>query len=500
MRLNKNAEDEDLLIDEVAAFTHDPLGHVLYVYPWGEEDTLLAEEEGPREWQREVLQHVGEQLQGGAADRGEVIRVAVASGHGVGKSALVSWLLKWAMDTCEDCRGIVTANTEGQLRTKTWPEVTKWNNLALTHDWFELTATSIKSTIDGHSENWRIDATPWSISNTVAFQGLHNKRKRIIVIFDEASGIDDEIWKVTEGALTDEYTEILWFAFGNPTEPDGAFHDCFDSMRHRWHTLSVDARKVPGTNRVLHDQWEDDYGEDSDFFKVKVKGEFPRIGNNQLFSGPDVDRCQALVAAVDVGAALLMIVDVARLGSNASVIGFRKGRDMKSIPWQIYRGLKITELAEKIAGNIEHFRPDAVIIDADGIGAGVCDILTADGYRINEFHGGAEVAGHEYYNKRAQCYGEFAKDVTKHAIVLPTLKELKADCLNIRIGFSKRHGEIQVESKEDMHARGVASPDFSDTAMMSYGVTIPRKDSDMRRQRNQRAQGALAENDYYGEN
>ena len=59
----------------------------------------------------------------------EAVRLAVASGHGIGKSALVSWIILWALSTLPDTRGVVTANTEGQLRTKTWPELAKWHAL-----------------------------------------------------------------------------------------------------------------------------------------------------------------------------------------------------------------------------------------------------------------------------------------------------------------------------------------------------------------------------------
>ena len=122
-----------------------------------------------------------------------------------------------------DTRIVVTANTDTQLRTKTWPEVTKWLRLLINRDWFKATATAVFSTETRHERLWRADAIPWSEENTEAFAGLHNKGRRVIVIFDEASGISDRIWEVSEGALTDEGTEIIWLAFGNPTRNTGAF-------------------------------------------------------------------------------------------------------------------------------------------------------------------------------------------------------------------------------------------------------------------------------------
>ena len=110
--------------------------------------------------------------------------------------------------------------------------------------------------------------------------------RRILLIFDEASGIIDRVWEVAEGALTDEGTEIVWCAFGNPTQPSGRFFECFNRQRDRWSGRQVDSRTVDGTNKALFEQWAETYGEDSDFMRVRVKGKFPRAGSMQ-FIGTD---------------------------------------------------------------------------------------------------------------------------------------------------------------------------------------------------------------------
>ncbi|HGN1344166.1 TPA: hypothetical protein ACKRMM_006009, partial [Pseudomonas aeruginosa] len=76
---------------------------------------------------------------------------ARASGHGIGKSAFISMSIKWGMDTCEDCKVVVTANIENQLRTKTWPEIAKWQRLSLTNNWFTCTKTAIYSNDPNHA-------------------------------------------------------------------------------------------------------------------------------------------------------------------------------------------------------------------------------------------------------------------------------------------------------------------------------------------------------------
>jgi len=141
------------------------------------------------------------------------------------------------------------------LTTKTWPELAKWHRLCILGSAFTYTATSLYSADPAHEKTWRVDAIPWSLNNTEAFAGLHNQGRRVLVIFDEASAIADEIWEVTEGALTDADTEILWFAFGNPTRNAGRFRECFGKFRHRWATQQIDSRTVEGTNRKQLDEW-----------------------------------------------------------------------------------------------------------------------------------------------------------------------------------------------------------------------------------------------------
>lgn len=106
------------LEEDIAGFALDPYGYAMYAFPWGQEGTELADVDGPREWQGDTLKIIGNHLQN-PATRFQPLQVAVASGHGIGKSAEISMIIKWAMDTCDDCKIIVTANTEKQLLTKT---------------------------------------------------------------------------------------------------------------------------------------------------------------------------------------------------------------------------------------------------------------------------------------------------------------------------------------------------------------------------------------------
>ena len=179
-RVALSEKDIKALTDFLGSVSKDPLEFVRLAFPWGEPNTQLEDKEGPDEWQIELLNDIKE----GLKTPDQVIREAVASGHGIGKSAMVAWIILWAISTHEDTKGVVTANTDTQLKTKTWAELAKWYYLFVARDLFTYSATSIYSNQEGHEKTWRIDAIPWNDSNPAAFAGLHNQGKRTLVIFD----------------------------------------------------------------------------------------------------------------------------------------------------------------------------------------------------------------------------------------------------------------------------------------------------------------------------
>src|SRR6185312_16535497 len=120
---------EQQLIEDLASLTHDPLAYMHYAFPWGEPGPL-EQVKGLRAWQREMFGAIGEHLKD-PLTRYQPFLYAVASGHGIGKSAGIGMLVNWGMSTCEDCKVVFTANTDAQLRTKTVPEITKWFNMAI---------------------------------------------------------------------------------------------------------------------------------------------------------------------------------------------------------------------------------------------------------------------------------------------------------------------------------------------------------------------------------
>jgi hypothetical protein len=183
-----------------------------------------------------------------------------------------------------------------------------------------------------HGASWRADAVTWSTHNTEAFAGLHNKNKRIILIFDEASGIDDGVWEVAEGALTDENTEIIWLAVGNPTRATGRFRECFGRHRNLWKTVQLDSRDVEGTNKAYLDELAQTYGEDHDIVRVRVRGVFPKQATTQFISSDVVAQARRRQPSYVVGEPIIYGVDTARFGDDHSTLAIRQGRDARSLP------------------------------------------------------------------------------------------------------------------------------------------------------------------------
>jgi hypothetical protein len=460
------------LIEELAEFSSDAYGFVLFSFPWGEENTELALYDGPLDWQITVLKD----LSAGLITVDEAILLARTSGHGIGKSALVAWIILWAISTYEDTKGVVTANTENQLKTKTWAEVAKWYRLFIGREYFKLTATAIFSVDPDHEKTWRIDMVPWSEKNTEAFAGLHNQGKRIIVIFDEGSAIPDLIWEVTEGALTDRATQIIWAVFGNPTRNTGRFRDCFAGGRfaHRWMAAAIDSRTVPISNKKQLDRWIEDYGEDSDFVRVRVRGIFPRV-DAESFIPFSLAAAAVEREILPQAGAVVIGVDVGRFGDDPSIIYPRCGRDALTRPVELFYGLDTMTLAGKVAAAFLRHGATVCMVDEGGVGGGVVDrlrqlripVIGVDfGSKPDYFYG----ERNRYANKRAEIWGEMRDWLQDGSIPnimtgddITLVEELSAPTY----GLTAKEA-IQLESKKEMRRRGVASPNVADALACTF--------------------------------
>lgn len=469
------AEIQSKLVRLAKKWRNDPLAFAQGAFPWGK--GTLKGMSGPDTWQQKHLAYLRDKLKDGASVD-EVIQTAIAAGHGVGKSGEVAWVILWAISTRADTRGVVTANTDTQLRTKTWAELAKWYHLCLFRVWFELTATSIFSKQPGHDKTWRIDAIPWSESNPEAFAGLHNQGKRILVIFDEASAIADKIWEVIEGAMTDKNTQILWLCYGNPTRNTGRFFDCFNRFRHRWWTMHVDGREAAMSNKAQIQAWLEDYGEDSDFFKVRVRGVFPSQSAMQFIARDTVDKAVArpMPHVPYTKMVAIMGVDVARFGDDASVIRVRFGQDARSTEKKKFRGLDGWQLGAKIAEwhneLIKMGVPKVVInVDTGGVGASPVDWLRHNNYNVNAINFGSEPTNKERYkNLRAEMWGRMREWLEQGGCIADD-QDLITDLTAVEYTYTPTN-QLLLEKKEDMKKRGLASPDDADALALTFAIQM----------------------------
>ena len=467
-----------LLAEEVSQFFYDPLGWVEWAFDWGHGE--LEGFDGPDKWQRDELEEWGRQIRKNGfngVDPVDPIRFSTASGHGIGKSAKSSWVILFIMSTRPYAKGIVTANTGEQLRTKTWSELGKWKKRCIVGHWFEYNNGKGSMSLYHKSfpESWRCDAQTCREENSEAFAGLHSANSTPFYLFDEASAVPAKIWEVAEGGLTDG--EPMFFCYGNPTRNDGKFHDTFNPNT-RWTTFQIDSRKAKMTNKRLIQQWIDDYGDDSDFVRVRVKGQFPKAGDMQFLPSDVVEDAQTQPLQPYLGdEPLIMSFDVARGGGDDCRISFRRGKDAKSetsyrIPYENSRDSM--KMLSKVVMVIERHKPNAIMVDSTGVGGPIHDRLRELGYNSYEVHFGSKADDEKrYFNKTAEMGDRLRKWLMGGGRIHDD-EQLKRE-LTCREFWHDDKDKLVLERKKDIKLRLGYSPDWADSLYLLFALeNVPR--------------------------
>jgi hypothetical protein len=488
-----SAEDEMALMSRLWSprIKDDPLAFVLLTFPWGQKGTPLEQFEGPRKWQREVLRDLADHIKqnGGKIDF-DTLRMAVSSGRGIGKSALVSWLVIWMLSTRIGSTTLVSANSEAQLRSVTWAEITKWLSMSLNSHWFEVSATRVlpakwvaelvERDLKMGTRYWSVEGRLWSAENPDAYAGVHNY-SGVMLIFDEASGIDDSIWSVASGFFTENTPHRFWLAFSNPRRNTGYFYECFNSKRDFWRNKIVDARSVEGTDKQVYQQIIDEYGADSSQAHVEVYGQFPNANDDQFISASTVDEAMVRDRYKDQSAPIVIGVDPARFGADSTVIAVRQGRDI--IALRKHKGDDTMETVGRVIEAIEEYKPAMVVIDEGGLGAGVVDRLKEQRYKVKGVNFGNKSKNPMMWgNKRAEMWGEMREWLKTASI--PHDRYLKTDLISPMMKPDSK-GTIFLESKKDMKSRGLASPDSADAIAVTFAFPVAHREArvDTRNQR-----------------
>ena len=478
------AEEEQTLMARLWSpqIKDDPEAFVLLAFPWGEAGTPLANYRGPRAWQRRILRTLKEHIKanGGKVDF-DVFRSAVASGRGIGKSALVSWLVLWMVTTRIGASVIVSANSEAQLRSITWAEITKWLAMLINSHWFEISATRVSPAkwlaeiverdLRKGTRYWSVEGRLWSEENPDSYAGLHNA-DGVMLIFDEASGIPDAIWDVAQGFFTENTPHRFWLAFSNPRRNQGYFYECFNAKRDFWKTANIDARDVEDTDKQVYEQIIAEYGEDSPQARIEVYGEFPSAGDDQFISPRLVDEAVKRPKHKDPQAPIVVGIDPARGGADSTVIAVRQGRDLVAI--RRYHGDDTMTVVGHVIEAIEEYKPTLVVMDEGGLGYGILDRLNEQRYKVRGVNFGWKAKNQVMWgNKRAEMWGAM-RDWLRTASV-PDDRALKADLTGPKTKPDSS-GTIYLESKKDMKARGLASPDAADALAVTFAFPVATRE------------------------
>lgn len=478
---------------ELAEFVHDPLGFVLCAYPWGQGE--LENESGPRKHQRKFLSELRDHLQN-PETRHKPFRKAVSSGHGIGKSTELSWIIHWGLSTFEDTKVIIMAGTGDQLKTKTQPEVSKWMRLGANSELFEVNVTSIKVREPGHETTWRADFTTWSEENPQASAGAHNKGKRLIIVYDEASGIPKIIWDTQNGALTDADTEIIWIAFSQCTQAEGAFFDSvFGDQKHRWRPEIIDSRTVEGINVEEINQTIAEYGgEESDQARIRYLGLYPLAGGGKFIGTDLIQAAQQRIVKPLADDPLVVGVDLAWGGDDSSVARFRKGLDARSIKPIKVNGQRCKDpavmtgqCADILTTSYNGEKVAMMFIDGSGVGshAGVIVArLHQMGFKnvIAINFGDQALKSEHYVLRRDEMWGGM-KDFLRVGAIDDD-KSLAADMQKPALmSDSSGKGRIKLEPKDKMKKRladmGLksTSPDDADALALTFAMPVAPKKS-----------------------
>lgn len=386
-------------------------------------------------------------------------------------SAAMGMLSTWAMSCYDRPRILITANTEGQLRTKTSPEITEWFKSSVYRELFDYDTLAIK--LRENPEQHRVDLTPWSEQNTEAFQGLHAKGRLVMVMMDEGSAIPKGIWEVVLGAMTDEDTVLLFIVFGNPTQATGEFRECFRKRRNDWHTWNIDSRTVEGTNKKALQSIVDRYGEDHDVSKVRVRGLFPNLSDRQMVPEHLIDEAMGRHLRDDQFkfAPTILTCDPAWTGEDELVIAMRQGLMFKILE-VVPRNDDDILIGRKLANYEITHNADAVFIDL-GHGTGIYSYGKAIGreWRLIGFGSGASRPG--FVNKRAEMYDEVVEWLRAGG-ALPDDPKLREDLMGVQTK-PRPDGQILLMSKEDMKKDGLPSPDRADALALSFAEPVMKR-------------------------
>jgi len=408
----------------------------------------------PEEWQKKALYAVRDND-----------RVAIRSGHGIGKTAFLSWLILWWVLTRSPSRIACTANTSSQLSDILWAEVAKWHRCMPDGLKELIEVTSAKVELTGQ-DSFAVARTARR-ETPEALQGFHSPNMLFLV--DEASGVDNIIFEVGEGAMSTEGAKTVMT--GNPTRTSGYFYEAFNKMKDSFFTMKVSSQDSTQVGPKFIEDMKVKYGEDSNIYRVRVLGEWPEADDDVVIP---LHLLQSAAARDQVPADTTPVVwglDVARFGTDKSALCKRKG-NVVTEPIKSWRNKDLMEMCGIILNEYETTtwsdRPVEILIDSIGLGAGVVDRLTELDLPVRGINVAESASMGERYGRLRDELWFLGKEwFEARDCTIPEQEELIDDLSKPRFTFLS-NGKLKVEGKDEMKRRGLNSPDLADAFCLTF--------------------------------
>jgi len=409
----------------------------------------------PQQWQADALRAIA------ANDK-----LAIKSGHGVGKTAFEAWAVLWWLLTRYPTKIAITANTAHQLNDVLWTEIDKWAR-GLPQGFKDLLEfKSDKISLKGASDSFAVARTSRR-ENPEALQGFHSEN--MLFICEEASGIPDVVFQVGEGSLSTPKSKVIMC--GNPTRADGYFYDAFHSNRAQWHCMTVSCLDADTVSEKFIGDMAAKYGEESNVFRVRVLGEFPTQSDDVLVPLHLVESAVTRHIEMAPGAPVIWGLDVARYGGDRTALAKRQGQVLIE-PIKTWQNKDLMEMAGIILSEYEATRymdrPEKIFIDSIGIGAGLVDRLIeldmpAVGIAVSESPSLKEkftrLRDELFWNAREWFEGRDVSIFNDETFI----SEITA----VRYKYQST-GKLKIESKDEMKRRGQRSPDVADAFVLTF--------------------------------
>jgi phage terminase large subunit len=396
-------------------------------------------------------------------------KISVRSGHGVGKSTASSWAMLWYFMTRTPVKVVVTAPTSAQLFDAMFAELKRWVMQMPQPLQDLITVKQDRIVFNAAPDEMFISARTSRAEQPEALQGIHSDN--VMLVADEASGVPEQVFEAAAGSMSGHNAVTL--LLGNPTRSSGFFYDTHNRLANEWVTFRVSCEDSPRVSKEYIDEMMSRYGEESNAFRIRVLGEFPRSDDDTIIPMELIESAKQRDVQSNPGAPMLWGLDVARFGSDSSSLTKRKGNIVVEPP-RVWRNLDLMQLTGAVVAEYEaqkpEDKPDQILVDSIGLGAGVVDRLKELGLPaigVNVSESPSFSPNQTYANLKAELWYKAKAWFERRDCRIPDDSRLTAELATVRYTFTST-GKTKVESKEDIKKRGLKSPDCADSLILTF--------------------------------